>query len=50
MAYKRKTKDIQCRKCGRTTRTDVDDRLKNMVCVRFIDGNRCFGRFRLVKK
>ena len=50
MAYKRKTKDIQCRKCGRVTRADVNDHLKNMVCVKFIEGDRCFGRSRLAVK
>ena len=38
--YKRKTKDVKCRKCDRETRVPVEDRLKDISC-------RCGGRFRL---
>lgn len=38
--YRRKTKDVKCRKCDYETRVPIEDRLKDISC-------RCGGRFRL---
>ena len=38
MAYKRKTKDVECRKCSTRSRIPVNDCLDDHVCV-------CGGRF-----
>ena len=50
MAYVRKTKDVVCRKCGKSNRVPVKGRIADFVCARRTpEGYRCFGAFRLAK-
>lgn len=57
MAYKRKTKDVECRKCGKMSRVLVGSRLRSspdepvtIICAaRLPDGYRCFGSFKLTR-
>lgn len=50
MAYKRKTKDVECRKCGNKSRVPADHRITGYCCItRRPGGHRCLGNFRLAK-
>ena len=50
MSYKRKTKDVVCKKCSRENRIPIQHPLSIVCCGRRApDGFRCFGKFRLQK-
>ena len=52
MAYKRKTRDVVCRKCGRRNRVPAWARLAALVCARGSRGDPggiCGGPFRAYK-
>ena len=48
--YKRKTKDVECERCGETNRVPKEQKIANMCCVRKLRGKRCMGRLRLKKR
>lgn len=50
MAYKRKTKDVVCKKCGHRTMLPVQTKVSDCCCVNRIQGYYCGGRLRLARK